>query len=224
MGIRFYDEAIVEKIKGWISDPNLLVLKPNEVSRLWQIRDNQKNDEPLTLPLIAISRDSNINVSVTTRRPLTFNGVKVDGTPLKTLHLDGIPVDINYQIDIYTKEYEAGDEYLRSMIFNLVNHPTMYVHIPYNGSDIQHVCNLRLDNSVIDNSDITEKMFPDQFTRWTLKVTANDAYLFNAPITTNKRIIGAVVNVENTSEEDVTYVEESTYVELGDSNNVVKTK
>ena len=31
MGVRFYDEAIANKIQKWIKDPNMVILKPNEV-------------------------------------------------------------------------------------------------------------------------------------------------------------------------------------------------
>ena len=34
---------------------------------------------------------------------------------------------------------------------------------------------------VEDNSDIPERLFKTQFTRWTLSVTIDDAYLFSAP-------------------------------------------
>jgi hypothetical protein len=126
---------------------------------------DQKDDEPLTLPLIAISRDPNLNISVSTKRNLTFDGKKLDGSSLQSIQLDAIPIDLNYQIDIYTQKYDEGDEYLRNFIFNFVNYPQMKVLLPYNGSNIEHVCYIRLSNTATDNSDVSEKLFADQFTR-----------------------------------------------------------
>ena len=41
-----------------------------------------------------------------------------------------IPINITYNIDIYTQRYDEGDEYLRAMVFNIVNQPKMKVVIP----------------------------------------------------------------------------------------------
>ena len=191
MAVRYYDDAICEKLKSWIKKSNIRVLKPNEVTRLFQLQAEDKNDEPLTLPLIAISRDPSINISVATRRSLTCDGLKLDGTRLATVQLEAIPLEIHYQVDIYTQKYEEGDEYLRQFIYGFVNYPKMKVEIPYNGAKIEHVCYLRLANTVTDNSDVAEKLFPDEFTRWTLQLTLNDAYLFSVPVNENGRIIGA---------------------------------
>ena len=226
MGVRFYDEAIVNKIQKWIKDPNMVVLKPNEVSRLWEVRADQKNDEPLTLPLIAVSRDPTINITVSTKRSLTCDGLVVGKNSKSTIQLDAIPLEINYQIDIYTQRYEEGDEYLRNFIFNFVNMPKMKILIPYNGSNIEHICYARLNPNAQDNSDVPEKKFPDQFTRWSLQLSIQDAYLFSVPVKEYGKIAGADLilvnklrdgekvelqeNILNTDipETDLTYTEE----------------
>lgn len=173
----------------------MVVLKPNEVSRLWEVRADQKNDQPLTLPLIAVSRDPSVSIKVSTKRNLSFDGLKLDGTKMKTLQLNAIPINIAYQIDIYTQKYEEGDEYLRNFIFNLVNHPKMTVTLPYNDTNIEHSCNLLLDQTATDNSDVSEKLFPDEFTRWTLRVTVEGAYLFSIPVQDNAKIVGAALDL-----------------------------
>ncbi len=199
MGVRLYDEAIVKKIQKWIKDPDMVVLKPNEVSRLWQVRADQKNDEPLTLPLVAISRDPTINIDVATKRSLTCDGANLtkNNAERVTIKLDAIPILINYQIDIYTQKYEEGDEYLRNFVFNFVNHPKMKILLPYNGSNIEHICYTRLANNVTDNSDVSEKLFADQFTRWSLQVSIHDAYLFSVPIKEDGKIV-TNVDIQNT--------------------------
>lgn len=197
MGIRFYDEAIVNKINKWIVDPNLVILKPNEVTRLWQVRADQKNDQPLTLPLIAISRDPNLTMDISTKRNLTFDGLKVGTNEKQSVQLSAIPIAITYQIDIYTQRYEEGDEYLRNFIFNFVNHPKMKILIPYNGSNIEHVCYIRLNNTATDNSDVSEKLFADQFTRWSLQIEIHDAYLFSVPVKENAQLAGVTLELND---------------------------
>ena len=197
MGVRFYDEAIANKIQKWIRDPNMVILKPNEVSRLWQVRADQKNDQPLTLPLIAISRDPTVNMDISTKRSLTCDGASIGKTDTTSFQLDAIPIGITYQIDIYTQKYEEGDEYLRNFIFNFVNHPKMKVILPYNGANIEHVCYTRLTSSATDNSDVSEKLFPDQFTRWTIQLEVHDAFLFSIPVKEFGRIVGAELELHD---------------------------
>ena len=55
MAIRFYDEAIYEKIKKWVKDPNVSILKPDETERLFKQKADENKDKPITLPLITIS-------------------------------------------------------------------------------------------------------------------------------------------------------------------------
>lgn len=197
-GISIYDDAIIKKFKKWFpNEENLKILKPSEVSRLWQMKADQNNDKPLTLPMIAISRDPSVTIDIAGRRNLSCDGVNLEGSPLTTLQLNAIPIDISYQVDIYTENYEDGDTYIRQIIYNIVNHPRMTVLIPYNDSNIKHICYLWLESEITDNSDIAEKRFPDQFTRWTIRLSVHDAFLFSVPVQTNGRIIGAELEVKD---------------------------
>lgn len=196
MSIRFYDEAVIEKLQKWISDPDMVILKPNQVSRLFQIRADQKNDKPLTLPLIALSRDPNINILMSKRRSLSSDGKKIEYNEDKTKQLDAIPIEISYQLDIYTKRFVEGDEYLRNFIFNLINNPKLKIEIPYNNSSEEHICYIELNPTVSDNSDIPEKLFTDEFTRWTLNFKINDAYLFSIPILNNVKIKDTFIEID----------------------------
>lgn len=209
MAIRFYDDALAEKIKKWIEpDSPLVILKPNETVRLFQIIADETNDKPITLPLVAISRDPNIDVTIPTKRPLTFNGLRIseyDGEDVpdeqKIMQLDAIPIVLNYQIDIYTKEFWEADEYIRNFVFQFVNYPKMIVNIPYNNAKIQHVCYTRLQPQVSDNSDIPEKLFPDQFTRFTFNIRIDDAYLFSVPIKQGAKIAEATSQIDGMDEQ-----------------------
>ena len=36
MGVRFYDEALVNKIKSWVKDKEMRILSPENVDKLFQ--------------------------------------------------------------------------------------------------------------------------------------------------------------------------------------------
>lgn len=188
MSISLYDEAIVKKIQSWINSPNLRVLRPDEVTRLFQLGNADNNDEPMKLPLISVSRVPEFNILQTNRKPISYDGLMLDATYSKSLQLNAIPISITYQVDIYTQTYREGDEYLRNFIFNLVNSPDITIFLPYNDSNIEVKATIELDTSVSDNSDIPERLFAGQFTRWTLVLHVNNAYLFSVPYKKNVHI------------------------------------
>jgi len=58
MSIRFYDDAIVEKLSKWIPDnTKMRILKPNESKRLFELLAVDSGDKKIKLPLIALSRN-----------------------------------------------------------------------------------------------------------------------------------------------------------------------
>lgn len=185
MAIRFYDKALSAKIESWIKDPNMTILKPDEVTRLLQIQADKNNDKPIQLPLIALSRDPNVTILSTNKQPLSFDGKSFHSTYNSTKELDAIPIEIHYQLDVYTRHYEEADEYLRNFIFNFINYPKLRVDIPYNNSNVYTFANIRLDPGAADTSDIPQRLVPGQFTRWTLRLTIIDAYLFSIPVKVN---------------------------------------
>lgn len=204
MGVRFYDEAIYKKISKWVNDPSIRILKPDETQRLFEIKyDNENGDQQLTLPMIALSREKNIEILNTNKHSKTFDGFKTNSNEKSSVQINVVPIEINYQIDIYTKGMAEADEYVRNFVFNIINYPKVKVTLPYNNLNIVHESNIRLDPSIADNSDIKEHMFPDQFVRFTLKFNIDDAYLFSLPARENKQIIPGLNVIDRTSGEIV---------------------
>lgn len=194
MAISLYDEALTRKIQDWITAPNLRVLKPDEIMRLRQLGNNDNDDEPMKLPTIALSRTTDFTIVQNNRKPMSYDGLMLDANKDKSLQLNAIPITLTYQLDIYTAGYAEGDEYLRNFIFNFVNDPSLTITIPYNNTNIKHNSSIELDATVSDNSDIPERLFPGQFTRWTLVLHVDNAYLFSAPYKNNVHI--GSINVE----------------------------
>lgn len=179
MAVGLYDIALRNKIAKWVLDPNMTILDPDETDRLFKYRADISNDRPLQLPLIAISRDRDIELVLNNKRPMSYMGKTFNSNGLTSDHLNAIPINIGYQIDIYTRFKHEADEYVRNFVFNIINHPKLEIHIPYNESNLDYVSFMSLISPISDNSDIPERLIPGQFTRMTLRLRLNDAYLFS---------------------------------------------
>lgn len=185
MSVSLYDDALVQKVTKWVKDPNMTILKPDETTRLFSTLADVKDDKPLTLPIIAISRDRDINIDSSKKQPRSFDGFTLHQNTKTSIPINVIPITLRYQIDVYTKFIEEADEYIRNFVFNFVNYPTLEITLPYNDCNIKHTANLYLDETISDNSDIQERHFSGQFTRFTFKITITDAYMFSLPTKTN---------------------------------------
>lgn len=193
MAISYYDEAITQKIKGWLADSSKLrVLSPDESTRLIQLQAEDSNDKPLQLPLLAISRNKDIEIESAIKQNKSFDGLIVvkDEATATTVHLNVIPIKTTYQLDIYTKKRIEADEYVRQYLFKLINNPQIIIEIPYNNYIIKHTANLRVLNTVSDTSDIPNHLFGGQFYRWSIQLELQDGFLFSIPQKQNWRLIG----------------------------------
>ena len=184
MAINYYDEAITQKITSWLADSSKLrVLSPDESTRLIQLAAEDSNDQPLKLPLIAISRNKDIEIESTIKQNKSFDGlvISTDKAAATTVHLNVIPIKTTYQLDIYTKKRIEADEYVRQYLFKLINNPQIIIDIPYNGYLVRHTANLRVLSTVSDTSDISTHVFPGQFYKWTIQLELQDGFLFSIP-------------------------------------------
>lgn len=196
MAISYYDEAVTQKIKGWLADSSRLrVLSPDESSRAIQLHADDTNDSPLQLPMITISRNKDLEILSAIKQNKSFDGYMLikDEIAAKTVHLNVIPVKTTYQLDIYTKKRIEADEYVRQYLFKLINNPQIIVEIPYNNYIIRHTANLRVLDTVSDTSDIPTHIFNGQFYRWTIQLELQDGFLFSIPQKQGWRLIGVEV-------------------------------
>lgn len=193
MAISYYDDAVTAKIKGWLADSsNLRVLNPDETKRVIELHAEDSGDKPLQLPLLAISRSKELEITNTIKQNKSFDGLVIhnDETNAATVHMNVIPVKTLYQLDIYTKKQLEADEYVRQFLFKLINNPQIIVEIPYNNYIVKHTANLRVLNSVSDTSDIPNHLFPGQFYRWTIQLELQDGFLFSIPYKKNWHFVG----------------------------------
>ena len=188
MAVRYYDDIIAAKLKRWNPAADLRVLKPNEVKRLFTLGAEDTDDKPLTLPCIALSRNNDLEIAINYKTPKSYAGLKLKQTEAETLILNAIPVRPQYQLDIYTKTAEEGDEYLRQYLFKLINNPVIKIVVPYNGVEVEQIANIRVMNTVSDTSEISERLFSGQFNRWTIQFEVQDAFLYDTPYRKNWKL------------------------------------
>ena len=172
-------------------------MKPDESKRLFELIANDSGDKNIKVPFIALSRGTSIEINSAIKQNKSFDGLKLANNEDATVQLNVIPITVNYQLDIYTKTYDEGDEYLRSFLFKLINNPLLKIEIPYNNTSIQHVANIRVADQVDDTSDIAERTFSGQFTRWTIQLELQDAFFFSIPYRKNWKLDGVTVEVSD---------------------------
>ena len=115
MACRYYDDLIVEKLKKWLPDNSeLRVLKPDESKRFFELTAEDNKDEKFKLPLLAVSRNNDIDITLTIKNPRSYDGLKIHQTEDTTVQFNVIPIRLQYQLDIYTKTFEECDEYVRN--------------------------------------------------------------------------------------------------------------
>ena len=73
----------------------------------------------------------------------------------------------------------------RLFLFKLINNPDITIEIPYNNLNEQHISHIRLLDQAEDTSDIGERLYSGQFTRWTLQLELQDAFLYDLPYRRN---------------------------------------
>ena len=161
--------------------------------RLFEVLATNNNDEPIKLPILCLRRKPGLNVINTNKKPLTFDGMRLEADSKESTVLNAIPIDIQYQVDIYTRYFKEADEFLRNLTFNIINYPKLTVQLPYHDMGIEHYGIIRMSNNIDDNSSIPERLINGQFTRLTFNVSIDDAYLWNIKKKDNVSIVDVEV-------------------------------
>lgn len=200
MSIYLYDEALIRKLENWTANTQINIYGPEQVSRMFEVIGDKTDDIPIKLPIIAIRRNPTINIINPNKKPTTYDGLVIPelSTEDKAMKLSLIPINISYQLDIYCRYMKEADVLMRSIVFNIINHPTLQVLIPYNNINLEHNANIRLASDVEDNSSIPERLVPGQFTRLTLNINIDDAYLWDARERDNLKVSIDLVEAMNT--------------------------
>lgn len=188
MSVGLYDQAFINKLQSWTKDTVVTILTPNETKNLFAVIADKNNDQPIKLPLIALKRPGGFSVLRTGKSPLSASGMRLFANDKVGRRLRAIPISIPYQIDIYTRYQDEADELVRNIVYNIINYPKLEINIPYYDENYIHHANIRMQSDVEDNSDIPERLVPGQFTRMTLQIYIDDAYLFDINYSKTTRV------------------------------------
>ena len=197
MSTYLYDDAFVKKLKLWTEKTDVSVISPEETQRFLEMLSDKSGDKPIKLPIVALKRKGMYTVTNPSKKPLTFDGLMLKANVEKSTQLNAIPITLAYQIDIYTRYFKEADEYSRNLIFNIVNYPKLNIELPYEGMHIDHDANIRLSPDVENTSDIPERLSFGQFTRVSIGVDIDDAYLFDVRVHSNYSIDFKIIGENN---------------------------
>ena len=196
MSVELYDKAFVDKLRKWTKDTDVSVLTPSETRQMMAIIADKTNDSPIKLPLISLKRPGGFTVLQTGSRPLNKVGMKLFANKDMGKRLRAIPISIPYQIDIYTRYQDEADEFTRNIVYNIINSPRLDVVIPYQDENYVHNSNIFMSGEVENTSDIPERLVSGQFTRMSIQIIVDDAYLFDVQHTQTKKVCPGCVTVE----------------------------
>ena len=199
MAVTLYDNALLKKLQKWTAGTELQLTGVNDTRKLFERISDQQNDRPIKLPLIALSRNGGYVILNKNKQPLSYMGSPLIQGQRKSVQLNAIPIGIAYQLDIYCRHLEEADEYARNLVFNIINYPKLNIEIPYEDMGLTHDSNIRLVSDVEDNSDIPERLISGQFSRLTLGIEIDDAYLWDVRIRDNLLIVeGQLDSIDRT--------------------------
>ena len=122
MGVYLYDNALLDKFKNWTSSTNITLVGINNTNTMFDVVEDTTNDTPIQLPMIQISRNGGYDVINKQKKPLSYNALAIGKKGTQKLVLNAIPISVTYQIDVYTRYLQEADEYMRNLVFNIINY------------------------------------------------------------------------------------------------------
>ena len=179
MSAYLYDEALLNKLKKWTAGTDITITGVEETRRLFEVIADKTNDNPIRLPLFCLRRNGGFSIDTLSKKPLSYDALAFKATDKRLSQLNAIPITLNYQLDIYTRYFKEAEEYARNLVFNIINYPRLEIDIPYEDAHYPHEANIRKITDVVDNSNISERLVAGQFTRYTIGINIDDAYLFD---------------------------------------------
>ena len=180
MSTSLYDKSLVDKLRKWTEGTKVTVIAPDETRLLWETTADKNNDKPIQLPMIVLRKSTTYTLKGKAgKAPITYDGFTTQANINRSTFLNAIPIELSYQIDVYTRYYEEADEYMRELIFNLYNTPVFTVEIPYEGTNIKHNASITINPNIMNNPSTAERLALNQFAKLSVQFDVKDAYLFD---------------------------------------------
>lgn len=177
MSVYSYDEAIISDLRMIVQDNRIHIVPPDNLFRLLARTDSDR----VEFPAISVTRRG-WSLSDSHPQMMKFDGTLLshDEVNNRYIRLQAIPINISYQMDIWTKTRLENDSIMRELIFYYSTHPTLNVKIPYGQDTYYHKFNIFFDSDIEDNSDIANHINTGEYFRQTISFYTDDAYLWKS--------------------------------------------
>lgn len=182
-----YDKAIVEDFRARFKSKNGKKMVNDTVQigstdQMFRILGNI-NDDEVVMPFISLQR-SNWQLNLDRQGFQTFRGDRVfkrlgPDNKLTQVRAQVIPITINYQLSVWTKDRITNDALVREILWYYHLRPSLLCYIAH-GLNIAHKFNIYFNSEIEDNSDLTNQINRGVFVRQDLSFYTDDAYLWRA--------------------------------------------
>ena len=184
-----YDLAVVNDFRARFRQPpitesdinsNVVMASPDQAFKVL----GQMDDDKVAMPFISLQRLS-WQLNLDRQMSQTFIGDKVliqnPENPLEKMELRAqvIPITINYQLDVWTRDRITNDALVREILWYYHLRPTLLVKVLH-GLNMYHTFNIMFNSEIEDNSDIHNTNNKGNIVRSTLTFYTEDAYLWKA--------------------------------------------
>lgn len=152
MSLELYDKAMIDKLSNLF--PNVIMAPPDQAFN----RSNKSGK--VKLPLISVYRISNPIDFEDFNHYETFTGARTTRYKKdidKELLLNGLPVTITYQIDIWAQLRKYADGLYRELVYYLMRNPNLTIQVPNVGTKFDFAMTLTDIDTSTDYDSFDEK-------------------------------------------------------------------
>lgn len=173
-----YDRSVFNKIHSLYDE--VFFAAPEEV-----FKANAKSHRgKIMMPFIGLWRLPDFSVDKTTYNDSYVRKGPIRATrgsgveyPNQKVAMHGLPVSLQYQVDIYAIQREVCDGLASELLLEMYENPWVDVTLPDMGDFVQQF-NIDVDDNVTDNSSITEFDETNRFYRLTLTLNMPSAVIY----------------------------------------------
>ena len=173
-----YDKAMYKKVHNLMDE--VVFSSPEESFKV-----NAKNHKgKVRMPFISIWRlpDFSVNKGMYNdsyvRRGPVDKGLRGSEFPNSYINLHGLPVSLQYQLDVYATKRDVCDGLATELLLEMYENPYLDVIQTDIGEEFVQQFNLEVEDNVSDNTSITEFDETNRFYRLSLTVDIPEAVIY----------------------------------------------